>query len=137
MLEVANYIEQFEKYNLRGSLSSLNLKIEDYDRHYASIRARVEDTYNFLAYKSVGMIQELLLSLKLLRIEMWREQSAIATGFRVHLLNKNLDPYNFNIAQFEQDLLSVCSNLRSGNSRSEAISKTIQEYSEKLRLREA
>ncbi len=57
MLEVANYIEQLEKYSLRSALSTLNLKIDDYDRHYSNIKARIEDTYNFFAYKSVGMIQ--------------------------------------------------------------------------------
>ncbi len=99
---------------MRSALSALNLKIDDYDGHYSRIKARVEDAYNYFAYKSIGMIQELLLSLKLLKIEMWREQSTAANGFRAHLLNKNLDPYNFNPAQFDQDLVSVCSILRAG-----------------------
>lgn len=45
---------------------------------------------------------------------MWREQSTAANGFRVHLLNKNLDPYNFNPSQFDQDLASMCGILRAG-----------------------
>jgi hypothetical protein len=56
----------------------------------------------------MAMIQDLLLSLRLLKIEMWREQTAIANGLKTHLYQKNLDPYGFNPAQFDADITTIC-----------------------------
>lgn len=59
------------------------------------------------------MIQDLLISLRLAKIEMWREQTAIANGVKTHLYHKILDPYNFNPSMFSEDLDLVCETLKS------------------------
>jgi hypothetical protein len=56
----------------------------------------------------MAMIQDLLLALRLLKIEMWREQTAIANGLRTHLYQKNLDPYGFSPSQFDSDVARIC-----------------------------
>jgi hypothetical protein len=55
----------------------------------------------------MNMIQDLLLSLRLLKIEMWREQTAIANGLRTHLYQKNVDPYGFSPSKFDEDLVTI------------------------------
>ena len=81
-------------------MSGLNLKVDDYDKHYTTIRGRIEELHNTLMYKTLSMIQDLLVSMRLAKIEMWRSQAAIAYGVKTHLFQKILDPYDFNPAQF-------------------------------------
>ena len=73
------------------------------------------------------MVQDLLLSLKLVKIEMWREQTAIANGLRTHLFQKNLDPYGFRPGQFDADITAIC------ESRVGLKESLLEELSQKMR----
>jgi hypothetical protein len=42
ILEVSSYHEQLEKYNYRAALSSLNLKLDEFDDYYSAVKSRVE-----------------------------------------------------------------------------------------------
>jgi hypothetical protein len=53
------------------------------------------------------MIQDLLVAVKFAKIEMWREQTAITNGLRLHLYNRDVDPYHFNTQQFDSDIKLV------------------------------
>jgi hypothetical protein len=78
------------------------------------------------------MVQDLLLSLRLLKIEMWREQAAVANGLKTHLFQKSLDPYGFNPAQFDADVATLCE-MKAGASQE----GLIEELSLKLKQMEA
>ena len=38
ILDVCNYHEQLEKYNYRAALSSVNLKLDEFDSYYSAVR---------------------------------------------------------------------------------------------------
>lgn len=68
ILQATNYIEQVEKYCLRAALSTINLKLDEYDAHYTRIKDKIDELYNTLTYKTINMIQDLLVSMRLLKI---------------------------------------------------------------------
>jgi lipoate synthase len=71
----------------------------------------------------MSMIQDILITLRLIKIQMWKEQASIANGLKTHLFQKILDPYDFNPSQFEHDISSVCEMLKCPNSAESFIEK--------------
>jgi hypothetical protein len=74
--------------------------VDEFDDYYSAVRDRVDGLYNTLVYRSVGMMQDLLIAIRFAKSELWREHTMAANGLKTNLYMKNLDPYNFNPASF-------------------------------------
>lgn len=101
ILEVCTYLENLEKYRLRAALSSINLKVEEFDQYYSETREKADKLYYSLLHRSLTIFHDLLLAAKFAKNEVWHEQAMLASSLRTVLYMKNEDPYNFNPSQFD------------------------------------
>lgn len=86
-----------------------------------------------MVYRSMSMIQDLLVALRFAKVELWREQTAITNALRSHLYMKLLDPYGFNVAQFEADAQKVCEQLKMPRNQVDKAREEIERLSKKLK----
>ena len=56
--------------------------------------------YNGCLYNSLGVIEDLIVGIKMARVEMWHQEAMLCQGLRNQLYLKENDPYNFNPLQF-------------------------------------
>lgn len=89
--------------------------------------------YNTLMYRSVAMIQDLLLAVRFAKIEMWREQTMITNGLRSNLYCKDIDPYNFNVQQFNSDIKAVNDIAKTNSSNCKEAQETISRFLNRLK----
>ena len=49
----------------------------------------------------------MIMNIHFMKIEKWHYYTKIIDGFKSHLLNKDIDCYDFNIKQFDEDYNKV------------------------------
>ena len=98
--EISDYLEQYEKYALKAALSSSNIKAFEYSLIYKYVKENVNYEFQYFMEKTMEFIEDLIMNVHFMRVETYHYYAKVIEGFKTHLLQKDLDCYDFNIKQF-------------------------------------
>jgi hypothetical protein len=136
-LEVCNLQEQLEKYRYRAALSSINLKLDEFDHYYGQLKTRAEELYSSLLYHSLTVFQDLIIAVKFAKSELWHQEAKVVEGLKSHLYLKHLDPYDFKPEQFDEKCQAALDTLSAPTSQLEKSRALIEQFSREIKGVEA
>ena len=87
--------------------------------------------------KTMDFIEDMIMNIQFMKVEKWHYYAKIIEGFKTHILNKDLDCYEFNPSQFQPDYDKVIEQLKRYKSiksgeESNKLKQQLKFYTEKI-----
>lgn len=62
----------------------------------------MHNEYQKFLEKTMGYIEDMIMNIHFMKFEKWHYYNQIVKGYKTNLLNKDLDCYDYNPAQFDE-----------------------------------